>query len=68
MGETGELSDRRVTVNDLHGGYVFPHNIPSPQAGNEFILMNVTITKSSAQPIDVNVWNFEAEDSNGVPR
>jgi Domain of unknown function (DUF4352) len=68
LGETGDLSDRPVTVNDLQGGYVFPHNIPSHQAGNEFILANITITNTSAQPIDVNVLNFEAEDSYGVRR
>jgi len=66
LGETGELSDRTMTLNDLQRGYVFPDNIPSPQAGNEFILANITITNTSAHPINVNVLNFEAEDSDGV--
>jgi hypothetical protein len=68
VGETGELFDRAVTVNDLQRGFVFPYNIPSPQVGNEFVLVNVTITNTSAQPIDVNPLNFKAEDSNGVRR
>ena len=54
LGETGELFDRTVTVNDVQRPFVFPRNIPRPQVGNEFVLMNVTITNTSAhyrQPV-----------------
>jgi Domain of unknown function (DUF4352) len=66
LGETGELFDRTVTVNDIQRPFVFPRNIPRPQVGNEFVLMNVTITNTSAAPINVNPLNFNSEDSNGV--
>jgi len=66
LGETGELFDRTVTVNDVQRPFVFPRNIPRPQMGNEFALMNVTITNTSSQPINVNPLNFKSEDSNGV--
>jgi hypothetical protein len=45
---------------------VFPSNIPAPSPGNEYILVNVTITNTTTQPIDVNSYNFESEDPNGV--
>ena len=66
LGETGELFDRATTVNDIQRPFVFPRNIPRPQVGNEFVLMNVTITNTSAQPINVNPLHFKSEDSNGV--
>ena len=66
LGETATFPDRTVTVNDIQRGYVFPSNIPAPSPGNEYILVNVTITNTSSQPIDVNSYNFESEDPNGV--
>ena len=66
LGETATFPDRTVTVNDVQHSYVFPSNIPEPPNGNEYILVNVTITNTTIQPIDVNSYNFEAEDTNGV--
>ena len=66
LGETATFPDRTVTVNDVQYGYVFPSNIPEPPNGNEYILVNVTITNTTIQPIDVNSYNFEVEDPNGV--
>jgi hypothetical protein len=67
LGETGELSDRNVTVNDVQGGYRYPYDIPRPREGNQFVLMNVTITNTSDRPININpAYDFESEDSNGV--
>jgi hypothetical protein len=67
LGETGELSDRNVTVNDVQGGYRYPQDIPRPTQGNQFVLMNVTITNTSDRPININPgYDFQSEDSNGV--
>ena len=66
LGETGELFDRTVSVNDIQRPFVFPRNAPRPQMGNEFVLMNITITNTSSQPINVNPVHFKSEDSNGV--
>ncbi len=66
LGETATFPDRTVTVNDVQRGYVFPSNIPKPRPGDEYILVNVTITNTSSQPINVNSYNFESEDPNGV--
>ena len=61
-------SDMTVTLNDTQRGFVFPDNIPRPQVGNEFILMNITITNTSSHPINVNPLDFKADDSNDVRR
>ncbi len=68
VGETAEMVDRFFTVNDVQRGWVFPHNIPKPDVGNEFVIVNLTVTNTSEQPIKVHVWEFESEDSNGVGR
>jgi hypothetical protein len=68
LGETAEMGDRSISVNDLQLGYVFPHNIPKPDSGNEFMLMNITITNESNQPIPINMLHFQSEDPNGVRR
>lgn len=66
LGQTVRFPDRTFTVNDIQRGYTFPNNIPKPKVGNEFIIANVTITNTSSQPIKVNSYNFESEDSSGV--
>jgi len=67
LGETAELSDRTVTVNDVQGGYRYPYDIPRPTDGNQFVLMNITITNTGTRPININPgYDFQSEDSYGV--
>jgi hypothetical protein len=67
-GEPADMEDRTVTLNGSQRNFVFPNNSPKPETGNEFILMNITITNKSSQPLRINMGHFEAEDSNGVRR
>jgi hypothetical protein len=67
-GEPADMDDRTITLNDSQRNFVFPNNSPKPETGNEFILMNITITNKSSQPLRINMSHFEAEDSNGVRR
>jgi hypothetical protein len=67
LGEVGELSDRTLTVNDMQGGYRYPSDIPRPTNGNEFVLMNITMTNTGTRPININPsYDFQSEDSYGV--
>lgn len=67
LGETGELSDRTLTVNDIQGGYRYPSDIPRPTNGNEFVLMNITMTNTGTRPVNINPsYDFQSEDSYGV--
>ena len=65
LGQTVTFLDRTITVNDIQRDYIFPSNSPKPRAGKEYILVNVTITNTTSQPIDVSSYNFESEDSKG---
>ena len=65
LGQTVTFLDRTITVNDIQRDYIFPSNGPKPRAGKEYILVNVTITNTTSQPIDVSSYNFESEDSKG---
>ena len=67
-GETADMGDRTITLNDSQRNFVFPNNSPKPETGNEFILMNITITNKGTQPLSINMGYFQAEDSNGVRR
>ncbi len=68
VGQTAELSDRTLTVNDFQHGYTTPNNIPRPGAGNEFISVNVTLTNTGTEALNVSPLEFKATDSNGVRR
>lgn len=68
VGQTAALSDRTLTVNDFQPGYTAPNNIPRPGAGNEFISVNVTLTNTGSEPLDVNPLYFKSEDPSGVRR
>jgi hypothetical protein len=68
QGETADMGDRSITLNDVQRGYAFPSNVPKPAAGYEFVLVNITITNNSNQPIQLNMLYFQSEDSNGVRR
>jgi uncharacterized protein DUF4352 len=69
VGESAALQDGSTVIfNDIQRGYVFPNNSPRPRPGNEFVLMNVTVTNRSAYPIRINPVYFKAEDANGVQR
>ncbi len=68
LGETADMGDRSISLNDFQQGYVFPNNIPRPSAGYEFMLMNITLTNESTQPLQVIMTHFQSEDSNGVRR
>ena len=65
LGQTATFLDRTITVNDIQRDYIFPSNGPKPRTGKEYVLVNVTITNTTSQPIDVNSYNFESEDSKG---
>jgi Domain of unknown function (DUF4352) len=68
LGQTADLSDRTLTVNDFQRGYTAPNNIPRPGAGNEFISVNVTLTNTGTEALNVSPLEFKATDSNGVRR
>jgi hypothetical protein len=68
VGQTAELSDRTLIVNDVQRGYIAPNSFSRPGSGNEFVSVNLTLTNTGTEPINVNPLDFKAEDSSGVRR
>lgn len=62
--------ERRVlAVNSVQRNYVEQTQYPlTPQAGKEYILVNVTIENNSDSPVSFNEFDFKLEDSKGVRR
>ncbi len=68
LGQTADLFDRTLSVNGFQRGYTAPNNIPRPAAGNEFISVNVTLTNTGTEALNVSPLEFKAIDSNNVRR
>ena len=67
VGETAELRDRTLIVNEVERDY-FPdsRSARNPQSGNEFIRVYITLTNTGNVDFPYNVGKFEIQDSNGV--
>jgi len=68
LGQTADLFDRTLRLNGFQRGYTAPNNIPRPAAGNEFISVNVTLTNTGTEALNVSPLEFKAIDSNNVRR
>ena len=66
VGQTAELRDRTLAVNEVERNYAPPTRVPNLEPGNEFVRMFVTLTNSGNQTFDYNPNNFKVQDSNGV--
>ncbi len=68
VGETAELRDRTLVVNEVERNHLPPNQFSRPEGGNEFIRAFITLTNTSNEPFDYNPNNFKVQDSNGVQR
>jgi hypothetical protein len=65
-GETAELRDRTLVINEVERNFVPNSRIAQQKAGYEFVRVYVTRTNTGSQSFDYNVNNFKVQDSNGV--
>jgi Domain of unknown function (DUF4352)/zinc-ribbon domain len=65
VGETAELRDRTLVVNEVQKGYPPPRQIRI-EPGNELLRVYVTLRNTSNQAFSYNPLNFKVQDSNGV--
>jgi hypothetical protein len=67
VGETAELRDRTLIVNEVERDY-FPdsRSARNPKAGNEFIRVYITLMNTGNVEFPYNLKKFEIQDSNGV--
>jgi Domain of unknown function (DUF4352) len=66
VGQTAELSDRILIVNEIERNYAPPTRVPNPERGNEFVRVSITLTNTGKETFDYNPNNFKVQDSNGV--
>ena len=65
VGETAELRDRTLVVNEAQHGYPPPRQIRL-EPGDELLRVYVTLRNTSNQEFSYNPLNFKVQDSNGV--
>lgn len=67
VGDKIEFEKRILTVSSVKRNYVESSEFAlTPEAGKEFILVNVTIENNSDSPISFGEFDFKVEDSKGV--
>ena len=67
VGETAELSDRTLEVNEVQHGYP-PQRSQRVEPGTELLRVYVTLKNTSNQAFNYNLHNFQVQDSNGVQK
>jgi hypothetical protein len=67
VGETAELSDRTLIVNEVQHGYP-PQRYQRLEPGTELLRVYVTLKNTSNQAFNYNLNNFQVQDSNGVQK
>ena len=67
VGETAELRDRTLLVNEVQHGYP-PRRGQRLEPGNELLRVYITLKNTGNQPINYNPLDFKVQDSNGVQK
>jgi len=68
VGETAELRDRTLVVDEVERNYPPPRRASKLKADEEFLRVFVTLTNTSNESFKFNLGRFEVQDSNGVQR
>jgi Domain of unknown function (DUF4352) len=68
VGESAELEDRALVVNDVQRNFTPESRVGQPKVGNELVRVFVTLTNTSNQPFAYNPNNFKVQYSSGVQR
>ena len=68
VGETAELRDRTLVVNDVERNFVPPNRFTRVEPGNEFVRAFITIKNTGDQAFHYNPNDFKMQDSNGVQK
>ncbi len=68
VGETAELRDRTLVVNEVEPNYFPPTRFIRVQSGYELVRVYPTLQNTGSQQFSYNSLNFEVQDSNGVQR
>jgi len=67
VGETAELQDRSVVVNEVQHNYP-PARFQKLEPDTELLRVYLTLRNTGEQPINYNPLDFKVQDSNGVQK
>lgn len=67
-GEVISFDKRELTVTDVQRDFQTGNQFAQPEAGNEFVIVTVTLKNNSDSSMDYNTFNFKLQDSNGVQK
>jgi len=68
VGDTVDLSDRTLKVNEAQSNYLPLNQSSRPVPGNQFVRVNVTLMNKSSGQISFTPFDFKLQDANGVQR
>jgi hypothetical protein len=68
VGDTVDLADRTLTVNEGQVDYLTFDQGSWPKPGHQFVRANVTLTNTSTGDISFTPFDFQLEDASGVQR
>jgi hypothetical protein len=68
VGDTVDLADRRLTVNEGQVDYLTFDQGSWPKPGHQFVRANVTLANTSTDGISFTPFDFQLEDASGVQR
>jgi hypothetical protein len=68
VGETAELRDRTLVVNEVERNYFPSNRFSRVEPGNELVRVYVTLKNTGGQPFNYNLNDFEVQDSGGVQK
>lgn len=63
-----KLNDYTMTVNKVDRNWQSPASYDKPEAGREYVLVEVTITNEGKSSISYNTFDFKMQDNNGVQK
>lgn len=64
VGDVTKLGDREFIVNSVRRSGAFNYN--TPDAGKEYVIVNVTIRNLGTDEVSYNPFDFKMQDANGA--
>jgi uncharacterized protein DUF4352 len=68
VGESADIDDETLKVNEVEHDYSPSSGSSSPLPGDEFIRVNVTVSNEGSTPQAYNEFYYKVEDSKGLQR
>jgi len=67
-GQTAELQDRTLVVNEVQRNYTPPNRFTRVEPGNELIRLYIIMQNTGHRDFNYNIHDFQVQDSNGVQK